>query len=122
MGGFVYMDTEIKKTKDDDLGKSPMGVPNWIAKMYAELDIPYVKNLALTGGAYYNGSTWRDWLNNNRLPGYAVYDIGARYKVDIADVETTFRLNVNNVTNERAWAYQLPYPSRSVVFSISASF
>ena len=122
MGGFVYMDTEIKRTTAPTQGKSPSGVPNWIAKMFAELDVPYVENLALTGGAYYNGSTWRDTQNNHRRPGYAVYDLGARYKVDIADVETTFRLSVNNVTNERAWAYSYPYPSRSVVFSISASF
>ena len=123
MGGFVYLDPQIKKTNNATTrGKEPSGVPNWIAKTYAELDIPWVEGLTLTGGAYYNGSTWCDAANLNRRSGYVIADLGARYKMKIYGVDTTFRLNIGNITNEKQWAYTYVYPARSAVLSVSTSF
>ena len=123
MGGFTYLDPQIKKTNNATiLGKEPMGTPNWIAKTYAELDIPWVDGLVLTGGAYYNGSAWCDSANTYSYPGYVIVDLGTRYKTNIYGVGTTFRLNVGNITNTKNWTYARSATARSVVLSVSTSF
>ena len=121
MGGFGYLHSLRKRTLVDQ-GKSNSGQPEIQAKMYAELNIPSVKGLALTGGAYRQGSAWAGSANNKRYPAYTVFDMGARHKSKISGVNTTFRLNVANLTNAREWRISYPNEPRSVLFSATTEF
>lgn len=38
------------------------------------------------------------------LPDYALLDIGAKYAMKLGGVDTTFRANIDNVTDEKYWA------------------
>jgi iron complex outermembrane receptor protein len=79
--------------------------------------------LFLTGGAYRNSHSYQDAVNHVKIPGYTVYDLGARYVERILGKETTFRLNIANVTDKKYWAtsYALGEP-RSIGFSVTTKF
>jgi iron complex outermembrane receptor protein len=42
--------------------------------------------------------------NPDKMPGSTVFDLGARYKTEIAGSTVTFRLNVANVADKNYWA------------------
>ena len=127
-GGYTYLDPQIKKANNSALnGKEPVGISHHIFKMYAEYDIPFLEGLTLTGGVYYMGSTYRNYDNTERMPGYTTADLGARYTTDYFGFDTTFRLNVTNITNEKYWiidpleSIHISQP-RTLSFSATVSF
>ncbi|WP_258237628.1 TonB-dependent siderophore receptor, partial [Arcobacter sp. CECT 9188] len=105
MAGGTVMDVEVTKATDKAReGKEPTGVSSVLAKLYAEYNIPFVKGLTVTGGAYHFGSKYQDALNKNKIDGYTIYDAGLRYKTKIDKYPTTFNFNVANLTGKDYWA------------------
>lgn len=122
-GGFNFIDSRLATTNNPaTYGKEPAGVPDIIAKIYGEYELPSLPGLVLTGGVYYNGSSYMNYLNTNRFPGYANVDLGARYVTRIGGYPTVFRLSVSNVTNDERWVYANANPPRAVSFSLTTSF
>lgn len=104
-GGFTVLDATIKKTSTASLlNKTPQGVAEKMARLYAEYAIPSMPGLTLTGGISYTGKAWIDTANTLSAPSYVVGDLGARYQFKAGNgQDVTLRLNVNNITGKNYW-------------------
>lgn len=124
MTGGTWMDINVEESNDKNLeGKKPTEAASKMAKIYAEYEIPQIKGLFLTGGAYYTGKKYANASNTNYVPSYTLYDAGIRYKTKLDKYPTTFILNVQNLTDEDYWASSsvLGDP-RTVAFSMKMEF
>ncbi len=104
VGGFTFQDATIHSIDETD-GKTPDAVPQQIARIYSEYNLPFYRRLTLTGGISYVGSQWVDGANTNTLsiPYVVMGDVGARYQCKIYGNDVTFRFNVTNVTDKAYW-------------------
>lgn len=123
IGGFTLLDAEVTKTSTTNLlGKTPSGVPERMARLYAEYTVPSVPGLVLTGGISYTGKQWVNDTNTLSIPHVVTGDLGARYPVKMDGKEVMLRLNVYNITNKNYWtttggnSVALGYP-RTIAFS-----
>ncbi len=127
-GGVTLMDARVADAQANPAlsGKRPIGiggVSNQLAKLYAEYSVDAVPGLFLTGGVYYNGPFFSDALNKEKLPGYALVDLGARYVTTLSGTPTAFRLNVTNVGGKDYWqSSQFLGTPRTVMFSVQTQF
>jgi iron complex outermembrane receptor protein len=60
-----------------------------------------LQGFSVTGGAYHVGRRAVNSLNQAFAPGYTLYDAGFAYDTEFNDMQMTFQLNAQNVTNER---------------------
>lgn len=120
LGGVTMLDTKLKG--GDYSGKKPINVADFVAKIYAEYELP-VTGLTLTGGVYYTGKQWADEANADRLPAYTTLDAGLRYIMSMQGKPLTLRLNINNIEGKNYWAnsYYAGAP-RSIAFSAQYQF
>ncbi|MFW2353011.1 TonB-dependent siderophore receptor [Aliarcobacter butzleri] len=122
VGGGTIMNLEIDKAKENQ-GKKPPEVASKMAKLYAEYDIPMIKGLTVTGGAYYTGESYRDGANTDVIPSYTVYDGGLRYKTKLDKYPTTFIMNVTNLTDKKYWRSSTSFGEpRNLAFSMKMEF
>jgi iron complex outermembrane receptor protein len=105
-GGFTWLDAKIEEQKQDPRleGKEPVDVAEQIYKLRAEYTIPQLRNLSFSAAAIYNGDSYGDTLNADKVPSYTLFDVGARYAFEAAGILTTLRLDVQNLTNEHYWS------------------
>lgn len=124
VGGLTVMDLRVEKATNPAIqGKKPTNVAGRLVKLYVEYASTFVPGLTLTGGAYYTGDSYQDSLNTNKIPGYTVADIGARYLTKWGGRETILRLNVTNVANRNFWASSFAVGEpRTVAFSATMKF
>ena len=128
VGGFTLIDAEIKKTANKNvIGNRPTYIPEHTAKLYAEYALPFLDGLTLTGGVYYHGSTKANQLNTVNIASHVVADLGLRYAADIMGLNTTFRLNVTNITDKAYWVGEtgseiILGDPRSIAFTAEFSF
>ena len=110
-GNLAYID--VKYTKGSAVvnniltnitGNTVEGQPEWTAGLGIEYKLPVVDGLSVNARGTYVDSQYLDNINTLELPSYTVFDLGAKYKTNVGGVETTFRANVDNVTNEKYWA------------------
>ncbi len=105
LGGVVYSHAVQTKTQDGLLdGYTAVGAPRWQGNIGAEWDVPRTNGLTLTAGMQ---ATSGQWLTNDhtlKLPGWAVFDVGARYSTNLSGRKTVFRFNVENVGNRNYYS------------------
>lgn len=105
LGGVVYAQSQQTKTQGGLLdGYTAVGSPRWQANLGAEWDVPGVPGLTLTGRVQASAS---QWLTNNHtlgLPGWSVFDLGARYATKLAGRNAVLRLNVDNVADRNYYS------------------
>lgn len=105
MGGVTYIDAEITKATDKEYeGNQAADVPKWQAKLGAEWDQPYIPNLTLTANVTALSEQYINNDNKLALPGYALLDLGARYKTTVGRYPLTIRSSIHNVTDKSYWA------------------
>jgi iron complex outermembrane receptor protein len=105
-GGFTVLNAEITKSSDAiQIGNTPSGVPERLARLYTEYAIPAISGLVLTGGISYTDKEWVDSSNHETLsiPEVITGDIGIRYRCKYYGHDMTLRLNVKNVTDKNYW-------------------
>ncbi len=120
LGGVTLLNPKIKKNASDPEleGKVPMNVARYMAKLYAEYSLPYIRGLTMTGGVYYTSQQQIDELNTASLPSYTTADLGLRYTRLVADQKLTLRMNVTNLTDSSYWLSTTALaPPRTIVFS-----
>ncbi|WP_036293146.1 TonB-dependent siderophore receptor [Methylosinus sp. PW1] len=108
-GGGTAMDTKITSQPNNPslVGQMPSGVSNYLAKLYGEYSVDEIPGLTLTAGFQYYS---RQLITNAStgpllyIPGYAVASLGGRYKFDLYGKQTTFALNIDNLTNHKYWS------------------
>ncbi len=105
IGGFTWLDPEVKEQKQTPAleGKAPVDVAEKIVKARFEYTLPAVPNLSLSAAVNYNGASYGDTLNNDKVPDYTLFDLGARYQVAVAEQLVTLRADLHNLTNEHYW-------------------
>ncbi|GGA00094.1 TonB-dependent siderophore receptor [Dyella caseinilytica] len=103
MGGVMYLDaTNVQAAADVD-GKRAYGAPRLQGNVYVEYSVPQVPGLFLTGGARYVGNEAVDANNSNFIGAYHTFDLGARYTTTLGSHPVTYRVGLDNLTNEKYW-------------------
>ncbi|MBF5003328.1 TonB-dependent receptor [Diaphorobacter caeni] len=104
IGGATFMNAEVR----DPLNAAgqtlrPVGVARRQLALQGEWDVPAASGLTLTAHALHSGDVYADATNFAKVPGWTVYDLGARYVTRLGNTQLTLRAMVKNVTDERYW-------------------
>jgi len=111
LGGVTWLDAKQKDTNAGTFdGKRTIGVPEFMANVGAQWDLPYVRNLSLDGRLVYTGSVFADSANTLKVPAWTRFDAGVRYIVAVQENPVTLRLRVDNVFDKNYWASSGGYP------------
>ena len=98
LGGVVYTDGVQTKTANDAFnGNTAVAAPRWQANLGAEWDTPWLPGVTLSSQVMASTSQYVNAANTQQIPGWAVFDLGARYVTKLAGRNLALRLNVNNV-------------------------
>ncbi|MCX5468958.1 TonB-dependent receptor [Acinetobacter nematophilus] len=104
LGGLAYIDPELTKTAGGkNQGNTATGVAKQQAKLGLEWDTPILQGLTLTGNATAVSKQYINQENTLSASGRTLFDLGARYKSELAQLPVTLRASVNNVTNKAYW-------------------
>ncbi|WP_281558077.1 TonB-dependent siderophore receptor [Thalassomonas sp. RHCl1] len=82
-------------------GNRPANVPKKQASLFLDYRLPMMQELSANLGIYYVGERQQDVQNTLSVPGYTRFDAGARY--DLAALNTTLRLKVENLFAKEYW-------------------
>lgn len=108
-GGVTFLDAKLLDTPlAATADKRMVGVPKVQASILAEYKVPQLSGLTLTGNVRHTGSRAINTQNTAFVDGFNIVDLGARYVTKMMGKQTTWRLAVNNVTNERYWVSIFP--------------
>ena len=106
-GNLAYIDVEYTKGMSGKVnldGKRVQGQPEFTAGLGVEYRVPFVDGFSVNTRMTYVDDQYTDPENKIEIPDYTLLDVGAKYKTNIGGVDTTFRANVDNLTNEKYWA------------------
>lgn len=108
-GGITYLDAKLLDTAvAANEGKRIVGVPKLQASLLAEYKVAQMPGLTLTGNVRHTGRRAANTANTSYADSYNILDLGARYTTKVMGKQTTWRLAVNNITNERYWVSIFP--------------
>ncbi|WP_169779369.1 TonB-dependent receptor [Campylobacter curvus] len=109
-GGFMLLNAKLKETKNAYAeNKIVIGQPKFRANVLFDYTVPSTNKLAFSANFHYTGKQYADEINNHRVDGYFLTDLGVRYVTkQWLGKETILRFNVNNVFNEKYWASLYP--------------
>jgi iron complex outermembrane receptor protein len=85
------------------VGNRAVGVPDFQANLGAEVVLPFLPKMTVTGRVVITGKQWVDAANTQRLPGWTRFDLGARYVFVAAEHPITLRVSAENIDNRRYW-------------------
>ncbi|MFD2631367.1 TonB-dependent siderophore receptor [Idiomarina piscisalsi] len=93
MASAMYLDANYER--DEHLqGKRPSDAPQWSASVWSRYE--FNKQFAVNAGVFYEGDRFADSNNEVVKDSYARVDLGATYKMRIANTKVKFRFNVEN--------------------------
>jgi len=106
ISGFTWLDPEVKNQRQKPAieGKAPIDVAEKIAKARLEYTIPSLRNLSVSFAANHNGASYGDDMNADKVSGYTLFDVGARYQMNVSEKLITLRADLHNITNEHYWS------------------
>ncbi|HSQ42070.1 MAG TPA: TonB-dependent siderophore receptor [Fibrobacteraceae bacterium] len=104
-GGVTLLKAEVTEANADSLeGLKPTGVPEQVAKLFGELELPFLRGFFVNGAASYTGKEYVNTANTLSIPSVVVYDAGLRYVLPWHAHDVTLRAKVINVADEAYWA------------------
>jgi len=107
--GLTYLDPRLLNTASaTPTNKQIMGLPRIAGNILLDYRIAAVPGLAVNLNVSHLGSREGNSANTYKVDGYTVADLGARYSTLLMGRPTTWRIAVNNVTDERYWANITP--------------
>ena len=105
IAGLSLIDAKLRRTAGGvDEGNDAPGVPEVLANANVEWDLPFLRQLTVTGRVVYTGEQAANRANTLTLDDWTRFDLGLRYVALVADRPLTLRFNVDNVANKRYWA------------------
>ena len=126
VAGITRMRMRLRGELVDDgsIGKRPVGRSAQQALLSLNYRLPGISGLSIDVDANYYGPQYADALNRFETPGYALLNLGARYKFDWDGTPAALRLRVYNATNKYAWSagtsgIQTYEPERRVMLSLT---
>ena len=90
-------------------GDHATNVPSFTFNLGADYDLPWVPGLSVNARVIHNGAQYYDGAAEFRIPSWTRYDVGARYRTQIARKNVVFRANVENLFGSRYWLQQGTY-------------
>ncbi|WP_261640819.1 TonB-dependent receptor [Erwinia mallotivora] len=104
-GSATWLDPTMTKTQNGTYdGKQAVGVANFYTVLSAEYDIKPVEGLTALARMTHSGSQYADQANSKKLDSYTVLDVGMRYRMKVQQNDLTWRLGLENVTNQKYWS------------------
>lgn len=104
-GSATWLDPKMSKTEDGTWdGKNAIGVANFYTVLSAEYDIKPIEGLTALARVTHSGSQYANEANTKKLDSYTTLDLGMRYRMKVQQNDLTWRLGVENVTNEKYWS------------------
>jgi iron complex outermembrane recepter protein len=103
LGGVMYLNAINVRAASDVDGKWAYGAPREQGNLYVEYKVPTLPGLVLTGGARYVGKEAIEADNANFIGSYHTFDIGARYATTLGGHPITYRVGIDNLTDEKYW-------------------
>lgn len=107
-----------------EIGPRPVGRSSRLALASFDYAPPAWRGFSLDADATYYGPRPADDRNLRQMPGYALLNVGARYRFALAGKPAALRLRIYNATDKYAWAVggsgiQSYEPERRVMLSLS---
>ena len=111
IGGATWLDAEVTRAQNAaEVGKTPIGVPEFQINANVEWDVPSVNGLTLEGRAVHTGSQQVNALNTVELDSWTRFDAGVRYDFTAGERPLTIRARVENIADEDQWVAVGGYP------------
>ncbi|WP_085584945.1 TonB-dependent receptor [Thalassospira mesophila] len=105
LGGFTLLDAKLTDTEDGtNNGNNPIGVPDYVAKLGVEYDLPFMQGATVTARVIHTASQYVNVANTQEIPSWTRLDVGARYTTKMYDYPVTLRANIENLTNNNYWS------------------
>ncbi|WP_157831850.1 TonB-dependent receptor [Thalassospira marina] len=105
LGGVTLLDAQLTDTQNGtNNGNSPIAVPDYVAKLGVEYDLPFLHGATVNARVIHTASQYADAANTLEIPSWTRLDLGARYETELGNYPVTMRANVENVTNNDYWA------------------
>jgi len=108
-GGVTYLDPKVFNTGSSSTSDQPiLGLSHLVTSLLCDYRIAAVPGLAVN--LFLNHATSRPGNNTDtyQVDGYTTADLGARYTTKLMGRSVTWRMAVNNVTNQTYWANITP--------------
>jgi iron complex outermembrane recepter protein len=103
--GLTLIDTNVTKTGNPATdGQHFVGIPAYRSNVMLEYRLPVALPTFVNVNWQVVGRRPIDDINSLYTPAYTVLDLGLRYARPIANRLTTWRVNVNNVTDTHYWS------------------
>ncbi|MBU4609055.1 TonB-dependent siderophore receptor [Achromobacter sp. GG226] len=104
MASAAFTQAELTKTQNGvNQGNRAAGVPARTYNLGLDWDTPWVDGLSLNGRVIRTSSLYLNNQNTLGLPGYTRFDVGARYRTQIAGKDVVLRANIENLADRRYW-------------------
>jgi iron complex outermembrane receptor protein len=84
--------------------KQVLNVPHLHTAVFADVAVPHMRRLHLMPGWSYSGRKEATRDDTVSVPGYNVFNLGARYSPGGEQGRVTFRLYADNITDKRYWS------------------
>lgn len=127
MASMAFMQAELTKTDNGiNEGNRAPGAPSRTFNLGVDWDTPWVTGLSLNGRVSYTSSTYITADNGLSLPSVTTFDVGARYRTEVAGKEVVLRANIDNLTDKKYWlangSFATNAAGRTVMLSASVDF
>lgn len=98
---YTYLDAEVTRSNDVDLGKRPMQLPKHTVSLWADYSFSgALQGFGLSGGARYVGKRFDDRANLFESPSYTLVDVAIHYET----AAWRFALNSANLLDKKYFA------------------
>lgn len=98
---YTYLDAEVTKSNEVDLGKRPIQIPEHTASLWTDYVFSgALQGFSLSGGVRFVGERFDDWENIYSSPSYTLFDAAIRYETGRWRVQ----LNSANIFDKRYFA------------------
>ena len=105
LGGMTFYDSELTGTAGgNNDGNTPSGVPEYVAKLNMEYDLPFFKGATVNARVIHTASQYVNEANTLEIPSWTRVDLGARYVTEVHDYPVTIRANIENIADNDYWA------------------
>jgi iron complex outermembrane receptor protein len=127
MAGATFLEPTITRTSTAaELGKDAAGVPDMMLSAGLDWDAPWIRGLAFNGRVIYTSGAYLNNTNTAQFDPWTRFDIGARYRTEIAGTPVVLRANVENLFDKTYWLTTGTYVTvgapRTFVLSASVDF
>jgi iron complex outermembrane recepter protein len=101
----MSLDAKQERTANAALiGLRPENTPKFTGSLFVEYRVGAVPGLAVSAGVFHTGNRPINQANIAIVDGFTTFDLGARFNTELFGNETTFRINAENVTDEKYWS------------------